>query len=116
MANVTNAKDAIADFYHRHSHTVRGMKASILALMIELEYNRGAEEDQIKKKLEKHLIEKRLLSTRLAIFLIIKAIDKWMMQLKKLPLILQSATSPSRSNDRGIALRKLSLNSSQSEP
>ena len=87
------------DFYHRHPHAVRGMETSILALMIKLEYNRITKEDQIKKKLQKHPIGKRLLSTGLAIPLIMEAINKWMMQLKKPSLILQSTTSLSRIND-----------------
>ena len=66
------------EFYHRHPHAVKEIKASILALMIELEYNRIAKEDQIKKKLQKHPIRRRLLSTRLAIPLIMEAINKWM--------------------------------------
>ena len=99
MANITNAKEAIVDFYHRHPHAVRGMEASILALSIELEYNRAAEEDQIRKKLEKHPIGRRLLSTRLAIPLIMEAIDKRMMQLKKQPLNPQSPRLPSRINN-----------------
>ena len=49
------------------------MKVSILALTIELKYNRIAKEDQIRKKLEKHPI--KLLSTRLAILQIKEAID-----------------------------------------
>ena len=75
-ANITNTKDAIVDFYHRHPYAVRGIEASILALTIKLEYNRAAKEDQIKKKLEKHPIEKILLSTGLAIPLIMEAINQ----------------------------------------
>ena len=100
------------DFYCRHSHAVRGMEASILALTIELEYNRIAEEDQIRKKLQKHPIGKRLLSTGLAIPLIIEAINKRMTQLKKQSLNLQSATSLARINNRGSAPKKPSLDSS----
>ena len=63
------------------------MEASILALVIELEHNRAAEEGQIKKKLKKHPIGKKLLTTGLAVPQIMKAINKRMMQLKKQPLI-----------------------------
>ena len=66
-ANITNAKEAITEFYYRHPHIVKGIKASILALTIKLEYNRITEEDQIKKKLQKHPIRRRLLSTGLVI-------------------------------------------------
>lgn len=52
------------------------MEAVILALVIELELNRVAEEDQIKKKLKKHLIRKRLFATGLAIPQIMEEINK----------------------------------------
>ena len=44
--------------------------------MIELELNRVAEEDQIKKKLEKHPIGKKLLAMGLAIPQIMEEINK----------------------------------------
>ena len=50
VANITNTKEAITEFYHRHPYTVKGMEASILALTVKLEYNRITKEDQIKKK------------------------------------------------------------------
>ena len=87
-ANITNAKEAIMEFYHRHSYAVKGIEASILALTIKLEYNWITKEDQMKKKLQKHPIRRKLLSTGLAIPLIMEAINKWMIQLKKPPLIL----------------------------
>ena len=116
VANVTNAKDAIVDFYHRHPRAVREMEASILALTIELVYNKAEEEDQIRKKLEKHPIGRRLLSTGLAIPLIMEAIHDQMIQLKKWALNPQSTVSPSRINDRGVVPKKRSLDLSQSEP
>ena len=58
------------------------MEALILALTIELEYNRAAKEDQIRKKLQKHPIKRRLLSTKLEIPQIMEVINKWMTQLK----------------------------------
>ena len=99
MANITNTKEAIIEFYHRHPYTVRGIEASILALTIKLEYNRIAKEDQIRKKLQKHPIRRRLLFTKLEIPQIMEAVNKWMIQLKKLPLIPQSAISASRINN-----------------
>ena len=75
------------DFYRRHPRAVKEMEASILALMIKLKYNRITEEDKIRKKLQEHPIRKRLLSTGLAIPQIMEAINKWMTQIKKLPLI-----------------------------
>ena len=85
--NITNTKEAIMDFYRRHPRAVKEMEASILALMIKLKYNRITEEDKIRKKLQEHPIRKRLLSTGLAIPQIMEAINKWMTQIKKLPLI-----------------------------
>ena len=79
MANITNTKEAITEFYHRHPHAVKGIEASILALTIKLEYNRIAKEGQIGKKLQKHPIGRRLFSTRLVIPQIIEAINKRMM-------------------------------------
>ena len=116
MANVTNAKDAIVDFYHRHPCTVRGMEASILALMIELAYNKAKEEDQIKKKLEKHPIGRRLLTTGLAIPLIMGPIQDRVTQLTKRSLDPQSPRPPPRINDREVEPKKRSLDSSRSEP
>ena len=116
MANVTNAKDAIVDFYHRHPYTVRGMEASILALMIELAYNKAKEEDQIKKKLEKHPIRRRLLATGLAIPLIMGAIQDQVTQLMKRSLNPQSSRPPPRINDREVTPKKCSIDLSQSEP
>ena len=51
------------------------MEASILALTIKLEYNRITKEDQIRKKLQKHPIGRRLLSMGLAIPQIVEAIN-----------------------------------------
>ena len=116
VANITNAKDTIANFYCRHPCAVRGIEASILALTIEMEYNKATEEDQIRKKLEKHLIGRRLLSTGLVIPLIMEAIQDQMTQLKKRSLNPQSPASPSRINNRGLAPKKCSLDSSRSEP
>ena len=97
--NVTNAKEAIVDFYRRHSHIVKGIKAYILTLTIKLEYNRIAEEDEIRKKLQKHPIGRRLLSTELAIPQTMEAINKQMTQLKKPLLILQSIVQPLKINN-----------------
>ena len=80
-----NAKEAINDFYRQHPRAVKGMEASILAFVIELEHNRAVKEDQIKKKLAKHHLGKKLLATGLAIPQIMEAINKRMMQLKKQP-------------------------------
>ena len=88
------------------------MEASILALMIELVYNKAEEEDQIKKKLEKHPIRRRLLSTGLAIPLIMEAIQDWVMQLVKRSLNPQSSRSSPRINNREVAPKKCSLDSS----
>ena len=82
MANVTNTKDTIADFYRRHPHAVRGMEASILALTIELVYNKAEEEDQIKKKLRGHPIGKKLLATGFEAPQIMEAADKQAIQLQ----------------------------------
>ena len=99
VANVTNAKDTITDFYCRHPHAVREIEASILALTIELAYNKAKEEDQIKKKLKKHPIRRRLLSTGLVIPLIMEAIQDRVMQLTKRSLNPQSSRSPPRINN-----------------
>ena len=64
------------EFYHRYPYVVKGMEALILALTIELEYNRAAKEDQIRKKLQKHPIKRRLLSTKLEIPQIMEVINK----------------------------------------
>ena len=115
-ANVTNAKDAIADFYRRHPRAVRGMEASILALTIELAYNQAEEEDQIKKKLEKHPIGRRLLDTGLAIPLIMGAIQDRVTQLTKRSLNPQSSRPQTKINDREVSPKKRSLDLSRSEP
>ena len=49
MANITNTKEAIMEFYYRHPHAAREIEASILVLTIKLEYNKITEEDKIKK-------------------------------------------------------------------
>ena len=84
---MTNSKEAIIDFYWWHPRAVKGVEASILALVIKLKHNKTVEEDQIRKKLKKHLIRKKLLITELAIPQIMEAINKQMMQLKKQPLV-----------------------------
>ena len=86
-SNVTNAKDTISDFYRRHPRAVKEMEASILTLVIELEHNRAVKEDQIKKKLTKHHLGKKLLATGLVIPQIMEEINKRMTQLKKQPQV-----------------------------
>ena len=114
-ANVTNAKEAINDFYRRHPRAVKGMEASILALVIKLEHNRAVEEDQIKKMLAKHPIRKKLLATGLAIPQIMEAINNRMTQLKKQPLVPQSKVPPLGIKDQGTWPKKPNVASSRSE-